>query len=228
MIKNQKLSVFFGGLLLLACGVASAHAQPAPRRGAATTRTGGDYVAKPVEAKAEDAKPVETKRVETERVEAQPVEKPVDANPEPTVSELRCRGGENAFQLNGGTEVWGRDRKPHYIYRLDFREGSGPARGDGSGLEEGTCSWIDRALWAAEPRQVFFDGVPVLRDIGARQGELTKGTTALSQYFDDQGHFWSFFVYDTGDGTFQATRLKVLLDARKVGVDERLRRPWRP
>lgn len=224
MTKNQKLSVFFGGLLLVACTLVSTQAQPARRPGAATGRSGGDYIAKPAETKPADAKPAETKPIETKRVEAPPVKpQPAETNSERTVSELRCRGGKNAFQLNSGSiDYVGRDHKRHILFRLDFNSANGPARDDGSGLDEGTCSLIVRALSASEPRQISFNAPPLLVDIGRAHEHDRR--TALSEYFNDPSHFWSFFVYDAGEGYFQATRHKILLDPRKVGVDERLRR----
>ena len=196
MSKNQKLSVILGGLLLLVWDAASAHAQPERRQGPDTFKR-GDYVAKPGEVKSEDS------------------------NAQQMVYELRCRGGENAFQLTHALSIVGRDQHTHYIFNLDFSGGKRPARRDGSALEPGTCSWIDRTLSASEPRQISFDARPLLIDIGRAQEDDKR--TAVSEYFNDPGHFWSFFVYNTGEGKFQSTRHKLWADPRKVGVDERPR-----
>ncbi len=111
-------------------------------------------------------------------------------------------------------------RKPdgghHTAYRffIDFKGGNGAARANGSGLQPGTCSWIDRVLSASEPRRIHFDAHPLLVDIGWTQ-QQDKGTS-MSKYFNDPSHFWSFFDYNTGKGYFDATSHKILIDPSKV------------
>lgn len=217
MSKNRKLSVFVSGLLLLSSAVATAQAQFERRRGGttttATTRAGGDNV-KAAEKPAETpAAANATTRQGGDNVSA----------PEVEAIELRCRGGENAFDLTNRGAYPSQDIRLIPFYDFDFKANNGPARSDGSGLEAGTCSLINRPLSATEPRRVHFDSGDMLRAIGAARER--DHDTALLNYFKDPNHSWSFFVYRDENGLLKSTKEKVWIDLGKKGIFERLLRP---
>jgi hypothetical protein len=74
----------------------------------------------------------------------------------------------------------------------------------------------------SEPRQIHFDAQPLLVDIGSSQQQ--DKAAAMSKYFSDYGHHWSFLVYNDGDH-FHATSHKILIDPSKVGVEQRVLKP---
>jgi hypothetical protein len=100
--------------------------------------------------------------------------------------ELRCRGGEDLFRIQG-PEATGSD-----TLQLYFNWAEGAARPDGGGLMPGTCSWIDRAWHEGEPSRIDF----------TTSGPLA----AVTQPLQDSTKYWSFWVFNTSEGHFVARR----------------------
>jgi hypothetical protein len=102
------------------------------------------------------------------------------------VFELRCRGGENLFVVDGPA-VTGSD-----TLSLSFGWSMNAAGTDGAGLDPGTCSWIDRSFRDGEPSQIHFT--------------TTGPVQQVVDHLNDPGNYWSFWVYNTNRGYMEATR----------------------
>ncbi|MBV9773039.1 MAG: hypothetical protein JO040_03780 [Gemmatimonadetes bacterium] len=115
--------------------------------------------------------------------------------------ELRCRGNYGSdfnFHPAGLTlteEV------------VAFRASPKAAGADGSGLAPGTCSWIDRPLNQAEPREIWFNApaVPFADSGDPTRAETAPSKSNIALYLYDESRYWSFFVYNTNRGHFKAT-----------------------
>ena len=99
------------------------------------------------------------------------------------IYELRCRGAEGLFAIDGPA-VTGSD-----TLHLNFLPSSRAAGADGRGLDAGTCAWIDRLFRDGEPGQIFF-----------------TSTADVAGHLNDSTRYWSFWVYNTSRGYFEATR----------------------
>jgi len=119
--------------------------------------------------------------------------------------ELRCRGGPSAFRF----EKYGEDRElpsgeTQVVLRFTFRASPLAAGMTGSGLQPGTCSWVDRPLSDKEPRAVVFDtlangqlkqtlkGTPVDRSPTA--AENYPDAITIPVYLGDGNHYFTFSV----------------------------------
>ncbi len=96
--------------------------------------------------------------------------------------ELRCRGGAEAFTI---------DRLDENKLSLNFSASARPAGANERGLEPGTCSWVDRVVNEAEPKQIQF---------AASEAEATS----IPQRLKNPAKYWSFFVFSTNEGYFEA------------------------
>lgn len=102
------------------------------------------------------------------------------------IFELRCRGGENLFVVDGPAAT-GSD-----TLHLNFGWSLKAAGADGAGLVPGTCSWIDRSFRDGEPSQIHFT--------------TTGPVQQVVDHLNDPRNFWSFWVYNTNRGYFEAKR----------------------
>lgn len=126
---------------------------------------------------------------------------PVSAHTEPPVYELRCRGHYGSdFRFREATLTL-----PDQA--MSFHASSMASGADGSGLAPGTCSWIDRPLNQAEPREVWFTApyLPVASTENPAQAETSPSQSNIPLYLYDERRYWSFFVYNTNRGFFRAT-----------------------
>jgi hypothetical protein len=103
-----------------------------------------------------------------------------------SVSELRCRGGEDPL-----VKLFVIDRLDANTLSLNFNASQKPAGADSSGLEPGTCSWLDRTFKDNESRQVHFQITEPQAD-------------SIPAYLKDPKNYWSFFVTSTDKGFFEA------------------------
>jgi hypothetical protein len=113
--------------------------------------------------------------------------------------ELRCRGERGAFD-------WQHPDLSSQTVVLRFRPSPNAAGANGAGLLPGTCSWIDRPLSDAEPREIRFrapmypggdESHPLLALEYATEGRVIV-------YLADPARYWSFFVYNTNQSYLQA------------------------
>ncbi len=103
-------------------------------------------------------------------------------------SELRCRGGGEP-----NVKLFVFDQISDGRLSMSFDSSSKPAGVDGTGLEPGTCSWIDRTLKDDEWRQIQFV-------VTGNQAQ------AIPSLLNDRNNYWSFFVVNTDRGYFEAKR----------------------
>jgi hypothetical protein len=99
------------------------------------------------------------------------------------IYELRCRGAEGLFAIDGPA-VTGSD-----TLHLNFLPSSRASGADGRGLDAGTCAWIDRLFRDGEPGQIYF-----------------TSTADVAGHLNDSTRYWSFWVYNTYRGYFEAKR----------------------
>jgi hypothetical protein len=113
------------------------------------------------------------------------------------VSELRCRGGENAL-----VSLFVIDKLDADTLSLNFNSSKKPAGADSSGLEPGTCSWIDRTVKDEEWRQIHF--VVTLAQ-----------AQSIPAHLNNLDNYWTFFVVKTDGGYFEAKSHKAWTAAAK-------------
>ncbi len=108
----------------------------------------------------------------------------VDRPPERAqeVSELRCRGGQDAFVI---------DKLDAQTLSLNFNSSSHPAGTESKGLDPGTCSWLDRTLKDDEWRQIHFRITEAQAD-------------SIPSHLKNPDNYWSFFVTTSDRGFFEA------------------------
>jgi hypothetical protein len=130
-----------------------------------------------------------------------PAEAQNDATPTgaDVVYELRCRGGPWLV-----IDTLPAPPEPHALrISLTFPAARSAAGRDGSGLEPGSCAWIDRPLHPTEPPQVQF------------ADPAGSGAAAALR---DPARFWMFMVRNTGRGHFEAAWHGPALAARLAGA----------
>ena len=130
--------------------------------------------------------------------------------------ELRCRGGGLKFNSTAGSTSSSGDQMMNMT--VDFNAGTQASGGRGENLKPGQCSWVDRGLRNGEPTQIRLEIVYFAQQQQARHGSpVDRSPTAAENYPDAQNvpqylnsadHYWSFWVYNTGNGYLQATRQK--------------------
>jgi len=215
-LSYRTFSMIFSCLLLVICSVTSIAAQEAkdPKRQPAP----GDGRRRP----APDPAPPAFEQKPTRDAVATPV------------YELRCRGGNNAFQIEDAglrrddRRSQSSGSKTRIIF-MKFNEAYRPAGTDGGGLTPGSCSWTNRVLSASEPKMIRFE-LASFSDLArtSQAGDSREAVDSFRKYLNDPNHYESFFVYQTDNGYFQATKHEHWtgrIDPSKVGVEERKNRP---
>jgi len=156
--------------------------------------------------------------------------------------EMRCRGGRFLSLTTPHTNPWAIDAtgKTVVVMTLKFAGGAQQAKigSDGTRLNPGQCSWVDRDLRAGEPTEIRFD---LLKNSFERQKyavcfcqpgskdsinrinyatELYPDAESLPGYLASSDHYWSFRVYNTGKGYLQGTSSHAFKPAvRRAGPD---------
>jgi hypothetical protein len=105
----------------------------------------------------------------------------------PVTYPLLCRGG-GLFVFD---TLRRRDNEAVLDLAMRFSRAPNAAGADGAGLPQGTCSWIDRPLHAAEPGRVLFVH---------RLADPAGPAVALGR----PDRYWHFMVYNTGQGHLEA------------------------
>lgn len=155
--------------------------------------------------------------------------------------EMRCRGGR-FLSLTTPSVPWGIDATGKGMVVMTLKFAGGPQQSkigsDGTRLNPGQCSWVDRDLRAGEPTEIRFD---LLKNSFDRQKyavcfcqpgskdsinrvnyatELYPDAESLPGYLVSPNHYWSFRVYNTGKGYLQATSSHAFKPAaRRAGPD---------
>lgn len=114
-------------------------------------------------------------------------------------AELRCRGGSGlAFSRGAATG------DNQITMALAYRASQYPPGEYGTGLNPGTCAWVDRAGMVREPGRIEFTtaGNAQLKQIQSGSTVDRSPTAAerwadaqtIAAYMTDWGHFWTFTV----------------------------------
>ena len=134
----------------------------------------------------------------------------------PVRSEIRCRGGEEAFRFD---VVEQKSQLPTgetpIVLALRFTPASGAAGAFGQGLAAGTCAFIDRPLTSQESPIIQFETVSDSQRRQALHGSaIDDSPTAAERFADamtipgyltDSNHYWSFFgAYDASNNFIAA------------------------
>jgi hypothetical protein len=124
--------------------------------------------------------------------------------------EIRCRGGGLTISSTKGDYLPSGQRM-HVTVKFK----GGPTRQkigtDGTRLNPGQCSWVDRDLRAGEPTEIRVDMLEANPDRrffppGTDDFTLAEGapdTYTMPRYLAYSDHFWRFWVYNTGKGYLQ-------------------------
>ncbi|HSB29828.1 MAG TPA: hypothetical protein VLE19_18310, partial [Pyrinomonadaceae bacterium] len=150
--------------------------------------------------------------------------------------ELRCRGGGLKFNSTPGSTSSSGDQMMNMS--VTFNAGTQAAGGRAENLKPGQCSWVDRGLRNGEPTQIRLEIVYFAQQQQARHGSpVDRSPTAAENYPDAQNvpqylssgdHYWSFWVYNTGNGYLQATRQKYFKPLKTPPGGVRAPLPARP
>ena len=128
--------------------------------------------------------------------------------------EMRCRGGAGLSVKSSPGDYTPKGRTAH----LTLKFSGGPTRQkigpDGTRLNVGQCSWVDRDLRRGEPTEIRLDMLEFNPDrqiypssvLDDTLAEIAPDAYLLPRYLWSTDHFWSFWVYNTGKGYLQATR----------------------
>src|SRR4030095_6653429 len=123
------------------------------------------------------------------------------------------------------------------MVEMTLRFVGGPQRAkigaDGTRLNSGHCSWVDRDLRVGEPTEIRFAllknsferqmyarnglglSAKLRSDIYNQATEQYPDAESLPGYLASPNHHWSFRVYNTGKGYLQATSSRVYKPALK-------------
>ena len=105
---------------------------------------------------------------------------------------LICRGGPSLrFQSHAGNT-----QHTFNIVGLFFTRGSRAAGPDGRTLAPGHCAWVDRGVRADEP------------DILQKEVAANVTSQVWVKALKDSKMFWTFYVFNTGQGVMKITRDK--------------------
>jgi hypothetical protein len=195
-------------LVLLACAAASAQIQ-VMKKGQVTPQSPATKIRGPISAKVDALEPRDRRH------------------------ELRCRGVANGFLIdNLGPKEQAPGGGAIVTLQLNFLPSPRAPREDGSGMEPGKCSFVDRVLYFDEPVRVQFEtpaNAQLNRELSG--GVVDNSSTAAEKYPDartipvylkNPEHHWSFFVVKTNDGYFKATGhqpYKTFRQQRVIGGD---------
>lgn len=150
--------------------------------------------------------------------------------------ELRCRGGGLKFNsTTGGTSSSGEQMMNMTI---DFAVGTQGAGTGKPNLNPGQCSWIDRGFRPGEPPQIHLEIVSFGQQAEARHGTpIDRSPTAaerypdaqnLPQYLSSSDHYWTFWVYNTGQRYLQSTSQHVFKVLKTMPGGGRFPLPSKP
>jgi hypothetical protein len=149
--------------------------------------------------------------------------------------ELRCRGGGLKFNSTPGATSSSGDQMMNMT--VDFAAGT---QGSGSykTLSPGQCSWVDRGFRNGEPTQIHLEIVYFAQLQQSRHGSpVDRSPTAAESYPDAQNvpqyltsadHYWSFWVYNTGNGYLQSTKHRYFKPLKTLPGGTRVPPPVRP
>jgi len=99
--------------------------------------------------------------------------------------QMRCRGTPGRGM---STVVEKSNLAGFYKFTLTFQRGTKPAD---AGLRPGECSWIDRGFRPGEPDRIV---------------EVMPEKESYLNYLNSTGNYWTFYVFNTGQGFFRATK----------------------
>lgn len=131
--------------------------------------------------------------------------------------ELRCRGGGLKFNSTPGRTSSSGEQMMNVT--IDFAVGTQGAGTGKPNLNPGQCSWIDRGFRPGEPPQIRLEmvsfaqqqqvlhGSPV--DRSATAAERYPDAQNVPQYLSNLDHYWTFWVYNTGQRYLQSTSQRV-------------------
>ena len=127
--------------------------------------------------------------------------------------ELRCRGGGLKFNSTPGRTASSGEQMMNMT--IDFAAGTQGASARTPILTPGQCSWVDRGFRPGEPTQIRLEIVSFAQQQQALHGSPVDRTpTAAERYPDAQNvpqylsssdHYWTFWVYNTGQRYLQST-----------------------
>ena len=128
--------------------------------------------------------------------------------------ELRCRGG-GSMKFNSTPGSTSSSGEQMMNVTIDFAVGTQGAGTGKPNLNPGQCSWIDRGFRPGEPPQIHLEIVSFGQQAEARHGSpVDRSPTAAERYPDAQNvpqylsssdHYWTFWVYNTGQRYLQST-----------------------
>jgi len=131
--------------------------------------------------------------------------------------ELRCRGG--GLKFNSATGRTSSSGEQMMNMTIDFAVGTQGAGTGKPNLNPGQCSWIDRGFRPGEPPQIHLEIVSFGQLAETRHGSpVDRSPTAAERYPDAQNvpqylsssdHYWTFWVYNTGQRYLQSTSHRV-------------------
>jgi len=132
--------------------------------------------------------------------------------------ELRCRGG-SSMKFNSTPGSTSSSGEQMMNVTIDFAVGTQGASTGKPNLNPGQCSWIDRGFRPGEPPQIHLEIVSFGQQAEARHGTpVDRSPTAaerypdaqnLPQYLSNSDHYWTFWVYNTGQRYLQSTSQRV-------------------
>ena len=151
--------------------------------------------------------------------------------------ELRCRGGNLKFNSTPGNTSSSGEQMMNVT--IDFTAGTQGAGARTPILTPGQCSWVDRGFRPGEPTQIRLEMVYFAQQQQALHGSPVDRTpTAAERYPDAQNvpqylsssdHYWSFWVYNTGNGYLQSTTHRYFKPLKTLPGDKvRIPPPVRP
>jgi len=132
--------------------------------------------------------------------------------------ELRCRGG-GSMKFNSTPGSTSSSGEQMTNVTIDFAVGTQGAGTGKPNLNPGQCSWIDRGFRPGEPPQIHLEIVSFGQQAQARHGSpVDRSPTAAERYPDAQNlpqyllgpdHYWTFWVYNSGQRYLQSTSHRV-------------------
>jgi hypothetical protein len=140
------------------------------------------------------------------------------ANVIPTTYQILCRGNTGGVQFNNIDSRATTTGEHIVTYELLFIPSPTAAGADGRGVGPGQYSWMDRPVNAQEPNAIRFDlpfnaqlkqelnGSPV--DKSPTAAERYPDALNVPEYMKNPNHYFSFFVYNTGQFYLLATSSK--------------------
>lgn len=150
--------------------------------------------------------------------------------------ELRCRGG--GLKFNSATGRTSSSGEQMMNVTIDFAPGTQGAGTGKPNLNPGQCSWIDRGFRPGEPPQIHLEIVSFGQQAEARHGSpIDRSPTAaerypdaqnLPQYLSNSDHYWTFWVYNTGQGYLQSTSQRVFKVLKTMPGGGRFPLPGKP